>query len=270
MKFILASRDICEDSEFALLQAKKWLAWKNSDVEFIIKYANEEQPDINKDFLYCPVGSLEFCLKNLPGKILPRNIPACLAVGFISNTAETDFVVESFDQVDSHEVIRRSIANESQKVYVKSKTVFKHPANGVYDIAANDEICKAFNVETLDDLQITKFVDQIDSEWRMFVFKGKIEDIKLYSGSLFSNPPHQLACEDLVNAFEKSGEAPIAYTLDAAVCTSRVFDTVKTLYPVEVHDFFGCGLYGFDRPDIYPYMCHRWWFEWKKKAMLDG
>jgi hypothetical protein len=57
--------------------------------------------------------------------------------------------------------------------------------------------------------------------------------------------------------------APVAYTLDVAVCDSHTFaDDIGTVV-IEVHDFFSCGLYGFN--DIkYPNMLHRWFREYLK------
>lgn len=59
-------------------------------------------------------------------------------------------------------------------------------------------------------------------------------------------------------------DAPIAYTLDVFVAEFSGCAGDKT-YIMEAHDFFGCGLYGFDMPDLYPYMCHQWFSEWKRK-----
>lgn len=57
---------------------------------------------------------------------------------------------------------------------------------------------------------------------------------------------------------EEYKEAPIAYTLDVAITDKG--DTVV----LEVHDFFSCGLYGFNDYRKLPYMLHRWYVNYIK------
>jgi hypothetical protein len=49
---------------------------------------------------------------------------------------------------------------------------------------------------------------------------------------------------------------PIAYTLDVGIKT----ETKETVI-IEMHDFFSCGLYGFNDPFRYPYMLSQWFHE---------
>lgn len=108
MKFLLKSRDIAEENEFALLQAKRWWTRKDPSLEFVIKYADEEDPALNSKRDYCPVGSLEFCLANMPGKPLVLAQPDMLSA---------------------------VIKDDRRRVYAKSRDTFKHKGNGFYEAA---------------------------------------------------------------------------------------------------------------------------------------
>ena len=82
---------------------------------------------------------------------------------------------------------------------------------------------------------LTRWVDNINSEWRVFVFNQKIQSIKCYSGDELVIPD-KLYIEEIVQNYDKR-----CYTLDV-----MVYNDGKTTDIVELHDFFACGLYGFD------------------------
>lgn len=261
MKFLLKSRDISEDNEFALLQARRWWAWKNPSVEFEIRYADDEYPGVNAGFSYCPVGSLEFCLGNLPGKPRPLNVPDRLAAfaGRIVMT-ETDMMLAL-------------AKNDNRSVYVKSGDTFKHRSNGFYGAAdfirRKEELFGDDAVQASTDLNRVRtagsdgtFYGKQDlvSEWRCFVYGGNLVGCHNYSGLVFS-PPNEDTVGKMISAY--GPDAPPAYTLDVGVCATECSERTVVL---ETHDFFGCGMYGFDRPDVYPYMCYRWFLWWKGKC----
>ena len=76
-----------------------------------------------------------------------------------------------------------------------------------------------------------------------------------YSGD-FTKFPDVRKIEEMIKEYSDHN-APIAYTLDVAV------ESDYTTAPIEVHDFFSCGLYGFRDWRLYPIMLSRWIHEWK-------
>ena len=90
--------------------------------------------------------------------------------------------------------------------------------------------------------------------------KNKIVGLQPYSGNFLKFPAtHKI--EEMVDAFKS---APIAYTLDIAVLSNN------TTVIVEAHDFFSCGLYGFNNQAILPYMYSRWWYNYINNIRYKG
>jgi hypothetical protein len=108
-----------------------------------------------------------------------------------------------------------------------------------------------------DNLQISDVVE-IESEWRGFVFRGKLVGLQNYGGD-FTCFPNIEPIQSMIAAFNS---APVAYTLDVGVNGDGTF-------AIEVHDFFSCGLYGFADKGILPMMFSQWWHEWEKKVFTD-
>lgn len=125
-------------------------------------------------------------------------------------------------------------------------TTIKHPGNGWINLHEFDK-CK--------NCQVSTPIDNIISEWRVFVFNDAIVDAKNYRGDFFVCPDEETV-SNMVKAYKNS---PRAYTLDVAVTNEG-----KTVV-IECHRFFSCGTYGFGsgRPDIYPIMLSQEWFEMK-------
>lgn len=82
---------------------------------------------------------------------------------------------------------------------------------------------------------VSEFID-IKSEWRAFIFNNQLVGLQNYSGdfTLFPNI-------DLINQmiYDYRDKNP-AYTLDVGI------NFEKGTFLIEVHDFFSCGLYGFN------------------------
>jgi hypothetical protein len=93
-----------------------------------------------------------------------------------------------------------------------------------------------------DDYVISDLLD-IESEWRCFVYRGKLIDAKCYSYTRtpFCIPDRYLII-DMIRAYKSS---PTAYTLDVCV------DLYNKTSILEVHNFFSCGLYGFNDYEAY-------------------
>lgn len=123
--------------------------------------------------------------------------------------------------------------------------------NGTYmrkdiDIIKSDDNgqVRLFNDENdTKECFFTEWLDDVESEWRVFVFNGEIRDIRCYSGDFWRIPDRQYI-ERVVKEYDNP-----SYTLDVMV-------TPKRTEILELHDFFSCGLYGFDDP-ILPLMWKR-------------
>ena len=247
MKFIIPSINR-EEPELDMINqlrfSQDYFKWKNPDSEFEITEEYQVPSSSMKE--YCPVGSIEFCQKvfkysNLPYS-KPINIPNCL-MRFRKC------------QNNSFEGYR-----DGEKAFIKSTDVMKSELNGVYRIDnATKYIFRGGN------FQISKYIEDIESEYRLFVYEGKIVGMKHYLGDPFVTPDEYVV-RNFIDIISKSDENRIAYTLDVAVIRDNEVDD-ETI-PIEMHDFFACGLYGFDDNEKYPWMLWRWWNEYKKRSRI--
>ena len=109
--------------------------------------------------------------------------------------------------------------------------------------AANGEVW--FNGDGGNDKKyfLTQWVDDIDSEWRVFALNKSIRGIRCYSGDEFILPNREYI-QSIVDSYDKK-----CYTLDVFVN-----DKGKHTEIMELHDFFSCGLYGFEDFSVLPMM----------------
>ena len=244
------------DFSFTLLDAIRFYNWLRRDRgdRAFARYVNTKyvsrgilQDPIFKKYhrTYIPVGSVEFVtqfLQEFHGLTpKPRNVPTSLfsyAYRRIFNGTEEDI---------------QSMVNESNRTFVKSNDVIKGFTQ-VYK--------KGMDVSDIPkgNYQISRSVS-IDSEWRAFIYKGKLEGLQHYVGE-FTLFPDVRALKHMIEVYEASKEAPIAYTLDIGINEQGTF-------VIEVHDFFSCGLYGFTNHAILPQMFGRWYTEYVNKNKND-
>jgi hypothetical protein len=264
MKFLIQkiNGEIRHDFAFALIQATKYHNWLHPN-EIKIKYVdfNEEIPEPDdiypipfKSFhgSYVPVGSVEFVTNHLQHfyNLVPKPI----------NVPEELFRHPSFD------FTMRKIFNGNHMDLEDLK--------GKWFVKSNDKIKGFSEVLRLDDnhswnipvgnYQISEYIN-IDSEWRAFVYDSKLVGLQNYCGD-FTKFPSIGIIEEMISAYKS---APIAYTLDVGVGKGIYhekygFHLHNETFVIEVHDFFSCGLYGFNSTS-YPYMLHRWYKEYIKK-----
>lgn len=247
MKFILQDYKIRPDFQMELLRAKEYWDWRNNgkpdEQKTIIEILGENDLGIEDG---CPVGSVEFCLdwfKKYYGKQpQPMNVPKSLSYVVTSGR----FIV-NYTLPKDLDLLREDF-KDYRLVYLKSNDLIKSSINGKYPI--DDSI-----FELLEGQIQVSSPDDIDSEWRVFIYRGKIIDIKCYSGDPF-NIPGKTRVEKIIKTFENP---PIAYTLDLYMPKN-----FTTSYVMEVHDFFSCGLYGFSCYEKYPFMLWRWFKEFIK------
>jgi len=225
MKFLIQTIGgrVKHDFSFTLLESIEFLRWfrSNSDIEYILT-DDELIPDC------IPIGSVTFVsnyLEKFYGiRPKPVNIPKELLTlnytgrGIINGT-EKDIAGRKF---------------------VKSNDKIKHYT----------EICSE---APEGNYQISDVIS-IESEWRAFVYNGKLVGLQNYAGD-FTMFPDVIKIREMISAYVSR---PVAFTLDVAVSEG---ETVV----IEVHDFFSCGLYGFDDHNVLPFMFSRWFYEFINK-----
>jgi hypothetical protein len=226
MKFLIQKIDgeIRHDFAFTLLESIRFLNWirRGTDNDIKIKYANTYNvvdPDLiypnpfkpsHKD--YVPIGSVDFVQDFLMHfynlKLMPINIP---------------------NELLGEEFTKRFVFNGTEKEvigdkFVKSNDIIKGYAEFVDDMVDIPE----------GNYQISDVIS-IDSEWRAFVYKGKLVGLQNYSGE-FTKFLDVTKINNMISAYKSS---PIAYTLDVGV------NSVDT-FIIECHLFSSVGLYGFN------------------------
>lgn len=213
------------DFGYAALEAveyDKWYFGANSRHDYKLTHFKSfkccDDPDI------IPVGSVEYVLDFLKvhhgiEHVNPIGIPP---------------VLDQFANRELERVPGLSSLTTLQPVFIKSLTQIK---GGFQDII------KGTREFPYDDYLVSDVID-IESEWRCFVYNGNLLDIKCYSHSLssFGRVPD---LNTILFMISKYYSCPKAYTLD--VCVDKQGKTSI----LEVHNFFSCGLYGFEYSSLY-------------------
>jgi len=138
------------------------------------------------------------------------------------------------------------LENLSGNWFVKSNDKIK----SLTEMIENPRI---IDVPAEGNYQISKYIS-IESEWRVFVYNGKMQGLQHYVGEFTLFPD----VEEIKTMIEMYKDAPIAYTLDVGINYNGTF-------VIEVHDFFSCGLYGFADHSKLPSMFNRWFNEYVTK-----
>jgi len=227
LKFLIQTYDgdVTDDFSYHLIQAIKYQNWYNRKT--VMSYRITDSALFPK---YIPIGSVEFVEsyleKYFEKTVKPMNIP---------------------QELMHDKFLGRNVYFESGEVeivgekFVKSNSKIKKYTDFVKDIKLPN-----------DSYMISDIID-IFSEWRGFVYKGKLVGLQWYSGD-FKKFPEVFKIEEMVHEFK---EAPIAYTIDVGV-------TIDGTFLIECHDFFSCGLYGFADYKILPQMFSNWFFDFVK------
>ena len=240
MKFLVQTinKKLIYDFTFEMNVCEEYHEWLGRPITI------RNQEGVNFDKIkrpdqYVPVGSVEFVSAYLEKfypearkALEPLNVPEQL-FPFAGRTIANITKPEDLNQFGNAELL-----------YRKSMTTIKDPNNGWIGLPEFDR-CK--------DCQVSTIIDDIISEWRVFVFNGEILDARNYRGDFFVCPDEETITK-MVKAYK---DAPKAYTLDVAVTSKG--ETVV----IECHRFFSCGLYGFSQPNVYPAMLSQEWFEMK-------
>ncbi len=244
MKTFLAQTEngiVVHDFVFTLAESVRYTNWyRNEKVYSLVLSDSPVLPEgiIAGDVV--PVGSIEYVLayaEKVYGikDIKPLNIP---------------------EQLNRPEYIKRSIWNYStadaekygnQTVFVKSKSKFK----GITECLPYNKI-----PSTEEELFISEYIDDIQSEWRAFIYRSNLVGLQNYSGNFTVFPDTEL----IKNMITDYPSAPPAYTIDVGISENR------RTFLIECHEFFSCGLYGFADHSILPQMFIVAWNYIKEKA----
>lgn len=220
MNFLIQTIEgkVKHDFSFQLLDSIDYQNWIRKDNCFKV-YLNDEP--VISDCI--PIGSVEFVVKYITDyyglTIKPKNIP---------------------NELLNEEWTGRKVINGTEKDIIGEKFVKSNDK-----IKSFTEIC---DVAPQGNYQISDLIDII-SEWRAFIFEGKLVGLNNYSGE-FDIFPDVNRIRSMINAYKSQ---PVAFTLDVAISNNN---TVI----IEVHDFFSCGLYGFADHRILPFMFSKWFY----------
>lgn len=226
---------------------------------------------------YIPVGDVEFVqlyLKAIggPETIPPFNVPECLMPHVYSGR-----VVKNIKTLDDAEDFLENVVHPAygKRFYAKDLNKIKFRYNGFFEVVDNPQKEDDGYLTTVRKLtrehapaymigkQVSTMINNIRSEWRVFVYEEKVVGCELYMGEPLAFPNANMVQEMVTvlqthrAASEKNGkpfEYPKTYSFDVAVVGANC-----NTYIIEMHDFFSLGLYGFT-DEKYPYMLSHAWF----------
>lgn len=255
-KFLLerVGKNLVFDFERELENAKSYLYWRQDPME--IKYSNDDGsvPEISNPKEYVPVGSIEFVSeyvkKYFPDHtkgLIPINVPECLF----------KYAGREIMNVSSSGLENGLPKTFGNKIYRKSNLIIKDENNGLVDNTPDVD---------LKDCQVASYVDNIISEWRVFVFKNEVQQVCFYGGG---DPLAFPDAERILRMIDDyKDKAPVAYTLDVFTAPIKTWNGVENVdsdeigtYVMECHRFFSCGLYGFADYAKLPYMYSQTFYE---------
>jgi len=224
---------VVHDFSFALIGAIEYQNW----------FANKEVwtyelSDVPIYHHVVPIGSVEFVTRFFDYRgipITPRNIPESLL-----KYANRDIIYGTKKEA-------KLKLEEHSEIFLKSHNRIK----GFCDIVSKKSQIPAprYNGASPyeEDIYLISEVIEIKSEWRAFIFNNKLVGLQNYGGDFTIFPE----VDRIKSMMEDFKGAPIAYTLDVGVN--------RDTFIIEVHDFFSCGLYGFDNKTILPQMFKAWY-----------
>lgn len=225
MKFLIQTLNgrVKYDFAFTLMESVDFLRWFRNDkeIDFVLT-----DGDLIEG--YIPIGNVKFVSDYLEKFYGKRPKPINIPIELLDKRYTGRTVINGTEK----DIVGRKFVKSNDKI--KSFTEFCTSApEGNYQISD---------------------VIEIDSEWRAFVYNGRLVGLNNYSGA-FDIFPDPVKIREMIGVYETR---PVAFTLDVAVCN-------RETYIIEVHDFFSCGLYGFDDHNILPFMYSRWFNEFINK-----
>lgn len=250
-KFLLerVGNNLIFDFEREVENAKSYADWRQDPMEIIYSDDDGNVPDLSNPKDYVPVGSIEFVSeymkKYFPDHtrgLIPINVPECLF----------KYAGREIMNVPSSGLENGLPNTFGDKIYRKSNLIIKDENNGLIDNTPDID---------LKNCQVSSYVDNIISEWRVFVFKNEVQQVCFYGGGdplVFPSSGRILRMID-----DYKDEAPAAYTLDVFTAPTMTWNNVERTetYVMECHRFFSCRLYGFADYSKLPYMFSQTFYE---------
>lgn len=173
-----------------------------------------------------PIGSLEFVFAmgikygQIDKPPSPLNVPFFLNDPFFTRRKIWKNIKNAVE-----------IPDRNHKLFIKSAINYKK----ICDIIPSESLEKViFEHGILDVSEVVEFTD----EWRAFVFRGELKDLRCYTG-LFQEIPDRGLLSDVIRQMSLHLPECVAYTVDLGILGSG-----QTAL-IEVHPFVSCGLYGF-------------------------
>lgn len=233
MNFLIENK--LQDFSLSLIEAIEYKNWYSGDNSYSYSLI-DTIPDILIE-QSVPVGSIDFVQK-----YTKKFYKKVLLPYDITNL--------------SKDILNRNITTESQEVerigkevFVKNYKEFKE-LTGIFYTASID----------FDSLKEKKYffseILEIQSEYRIFVYNGKIVGIKHYLGDVYKIPSLSFL-KDVVEEIK-----------DRDVYSFDVASTTRGEALIEVHDIFSLGLYGFDEKKYIPQMFYRGYFNALKNSII--
>lgn len=255
MKFLIQkiNGQIVHDFSFTLLESIRYNNWIHNDNGMTYKFINSfdiiEPDDIYpvtpfKPYHYAqkyvPIGSVDFVTEYLQRMYGINPMPV--------NVPEELFHYAGREIFNGNETSLKKLHGD---YFVKSNDYIKGFAE---IIGCGSSINQFPEPPPIGNYQISEFIPNILSEWRAFVYEGKLVGLHNYSGD-FTIWPNTNTINGMIGNYKS---APIAYTLDVGISDER------GTFVIECHDFFSIGLYGFAEHKILPYMFYKWFYEYIK------
>jgi hypothetical protein len=247
IKFILQTN---KDNEFldtfvydvysAILQ-HNWF-YDEKDKYFYIKSSKIENVNLEDNFLYIPVGSVEFIedffkLNNIEVP-KPLNIPS-----YLRRVRYTRNIIEDITYLDLI-----SNLEKYKNYYIKSAEKYKH-----FDVT-NGRMIRYTDVDFQNNTQLyvsSEIIPKIIQEFRVFVLNDRILSINNYiTETLFYkiDEHHVELLFEIIGLVRQHQSELKAYTIDYVVSEDRGFSLL------ELHHGYSCGNYGFNGENYMKYI----------------
>jgi len=209
------------DFSFYLLEAIEYQNWYYNEKKYNFIFSDT----IEKENCI-PIGTVEFVLSYLNKfhgirNVKPINIPIELM--------KPVFLKRQVDIINTE---KTPLSIKDKPLFVKDNLKIK----GFADIITDGSKLKG-------DFLVSELID-IDSEWRAFVYDKRLVGLQNYSGDFTFFPDVNLI-KDMIKNYTN---CPPAYTLDVGL------NEKDGTFLIEIHNFFSCGLYGFNDCRILPQM----------------
>ena len=247
MDFILQkiNGEIKHDFVLTAMHAMEYYNWKNRSnykcVKIDISDIENLSPSLYQESI--PIGSIEFVTlfyKHVFNKDMPKPINVPTQLFKYSNREIGNFHLQ--DESFNDNVLLNK--NFDERVFLKSNDIIKHPSNGFY--YKKDLI----NISDINNCQISNIIKNDNfTEYRCFVYKNELVGIQYYCGN-FRIFPNLNIIDSMINDY--SIYAPISYTLDIGTYSN------EDAFVIECHNFYSCGLYGFNDLNVIYNMIVKW------------